>query len=260
MARKHKCPPAGAPLWVLTYGDMMSLLLTFFVLLVSMASFDANSMQLRAAIEAIREAFGVPGQKGELPDDSVDFKSMIVKLQTMYVPIKQKNLGDSVDPGAEGEFYRVKRIREGLEVRLGGPVAFDRFTAQLKPDADDVLRVIAEKVRGHRNMIEVRGHATVEPLPSESPFRDDLDLSYARARIVRDRLMELGVEPEVLRIAAVGANEPILTRAYTPDRLAVNRRVDIIVHQSLIDDFEGYSGDPHNLPEQLPWKSVMDAA
>ncbi|MCK6482802.1 MAG: OmpA family protein [Phycisphaerae bacterium] len=258
MARKHVCPPQGAPEWVLTYGDMMSLLLCFFIMLAALANFDERDKELMAAIEAIRDAFGVPGQAGNMPDNVVDFKSMIAKLQTMYVPEKQKSLGESTEPGTEGEYYRVKRIREGLEVRLGGPVAFDRFRAVLRPTADAVLRTLAEQVRGHRNRIEIRGHATVEPLPEDSPYSDDMDLAYARARVVRDRLIELGVDPRVLRVSAAGANEPILTRAYTPDRLAVNRRVEIVVMQATIDDFEGYQGDPRNMPEQMPWKTILD--
>jgi chemotaxis protein MotB len=241
----------------MTFGDMMSLLLTFFVLLVSMANFD-ESVEVMAALEAISEAFGARGQQGDVQDDSVDFKSLIRKLQTLNVPVKPKETAQTEDPGTEGENYRVKRIREGLEVRLGGPVGFEKFSARMLPAMDPALRVIAEQVRGHRNKIEIRGHATVEPLPLDSPFRDTRDLSYARARAVYDRLIELGIEPRALRVTAAGDTEPILTRAYTEERLATNRRVEVVVTQSLIDDFEGHKGNEQELPEQLPLSTVLN--
>ncbi|HPF38058.1 MAG TPA: flagellar motor protein MotB [Phycisphaerae bacterium] len=237
MGKKCKCPPAGAPLWVLTYGDMMSLLLCFFILLAAMANFDDRDKLFMAALESIRKAFGSSGQTGYFPDVEVDFKSFMVKFETFYVPREKKNYGHSDEPGLDGEYYRVKRVRDGVELTVGGPIAFARFSAELEPDAELWLTKLAEELKGKRNKVEIRGHATSEPLPLESQYRDAIDLGYARARAVRDRLVALGVDPRAIRVSSAGSYEPIVRQNYSDDRRAANRRVDVMVTQALISDY-----------------------
>lgn len=241
MAKKCKCPPAGAPLWVLTYGDMMSLLLCFFILLAALANFDDRDKLFMAALESIRKAFGSNGQTGYFPDVEVDFKSFLVKFETLYVPHMKKNYGHSDEPGLDGEYYRVKRVRDGVEMTIGGPIAFARFSAQLEPEAETWLAKLAEELKGKRNKIEIRGHATSEPLPLNSKYRDQIDLGYARARAVRDRLAALGVDPRTMRVSSAGAYEPVVRQNYSDDRRAANRRVEVMVTQALISD---YSAEP----------------
>ncbi len=253
MAKKCSCPPAGAPLWVLTYGDMMSLLLCFFILLAAMANFDERDKLFMAALESIRKAFGATGQTGYFPDTEVDFKSFLVKFETFYVPKEKKNYGQSDTPGAQGEYYSVKRVRDGAELVVGGPIAFGRFSAELAPEADQFLIALADELKGKRNKIEIRGHATNEPLPLDSGYRDPIDLGYARARAARDRLVTLGLDPRAIRVSSAGAYEPILRQNYTDARRAANRRVEIMVTQAIITDYTATPLTPDELtPEGGP--------
>lgn len=250
MAKKHKCPPAGAPLWVLTYGDMMSLLLTFFILLAAMANFDDNDRLFMAAMESIRKAFGSSGQAGYYVDEIVDFKSFLVKFETLYVPNQKQNYGSSDEPGIDGKFYRVKKVRDGVELVVGGPIAFGRFSAEIEPDMEGVLTKLAQELKGKQNKLEIRGHATNEPLPLESEFKTQFDLGYARAKAVADRLVELGIKPEVLRISTAGPHEPILGQTYTDERRSANRRVEILVTRALTSDYEAKPQSDEELSRQ----------
>ena len=250
MAKKCKCPPAGAPLWVLTYGDMMSLLLCFFILLAAMANFDDRDKLFMAAIAAIRKAFGDSGQSGYFPDNEVDFKSFMVKFETFYIPNKEKNYGHSDEPGIDGKFYRVKKVRDGVEVAIGGPIAFGRFSAELEPSADAFVSKLADELKGKKNKLDIRGHATNEPLPLESNYRDPLDLGFARARAVRDRLVELGVDPRAIRVSSAGSYEPVVRQTYDDARRSANRRVDILVTQALVDDYKAAPLSEKELSQQ----------
>ena len=238
MAKKAKKAPEGAPLWCLTYGDMMSLLLCFFIMLAALANFDDRDKMFMIAMESIRRAFGNPGQAGWMPDNTIDFKSFLVRFETLVVPDKAKNFGLSQEPGAEGEYYRVRKIRDGAELVIGGPIAFGRFSAEIEPAMDAVLQQLVEEIRGKRNKIEIRGHTTREPLPEGCGFRDQIELGYARARNVRDRLVELGADPRALRVVSVGPYEPLLKETYTDGRRAADRRVEIVVTQALLSDYE----------------------
>lgn len=237
MARKHKCPPVGAPAWVLTYGDMMSLLLCFFVLLASLANFDKRDKLFMAAMESIQRAFGATGQSGYYPENIVDFKSFLMRLQSAAVPDLNKNYGHSEEPGMDGRYYRVRKIRDGVEITIGGPIAFGRFSADLEQPMREILDQLIEEVKGKTNKLEIRGHATNEPLPPDSPYRDQFDLGFARSRAVADYLVERGIDPRALRMSSAGSYEPLKQNVYLDERRAVNRRVEIVVMPVLITDY-----------------------
>jgi len=250
MAKKAKKAPEGAPQWVMTYGDMMTLLLCFFVLLAALANYDDKDKLFMAALESIREAFGNAGQAGFMPDETIDFKSFLVKFETLQIPNKRKNLGYSDEPGVDGKYYRVKKVRDGIEMTVGGPIAFGRFSAKIEPVADELLQQLARELQGKNNKVEIRGHATREPVPLESEFEDQIDLAYARARAVRDRLVELGLDPRAFRISSAGPYEPILKQTYHDERRAANRRVEIVLTQALISDYQAKPQTPDELARE----------
>lgn len=249
MARKKQAS-GGAPEWMVTYGDMMSLLLCFFVLLAALANFDERDKLFMAAIESIREAFGNQAQTGYFAEDVVDFNSFLVQFETILFQNEKHDLGQSNEPGVDGRFYRVKKVRDGIQLVVGGPIAFARFSAEIEPEMDDLLERLAVELRGKRNKIEIRGHATYEPLPLDSPYADPLDLSYARARNTRDRLVELGVDRRAIRVAAAGPYEPVLDQTYDDGRRAANRRVEILVTQARMDDYTAQPQTPEELARQ----------
>jgi len=241
MPLKKPDPPAGAPDWVLTYGDLMSLLLCFFILLAAMANYDKQDKRLMAALESIRQSLGAPGQQGYLTAKQLDLHSVMVQLQSLAAKIIQRNNSVSDDEGVTGRYCRVRKIRDGLEVMIGGPIAFAPNESRLEPDADMMISEIAKQVRGHRNKIEVRGHASVELTDLERLHVDSMTLSYQRARSVFNRLVELQIEPDRIRIVACGSHEPIRRKAGLPVHPAEHRRVEIIVQQATMDQY--LSGD-----------------
>lgn len=237
-------------MWVLTYGDMMSLLLTFFILLAAMANFDEKDKLFMAAMESIRKAFGATGQVGYFTDKRVDFKSFLVQFETLHIPKEKRKYGHSDEPGVDGKFYRVKKVRDGVELTIGGPIAFGRFSADLEPEMDQLLNKFAKELRGKKNKIEIRGHSTDEPLPQDSEYKDGWHLGYSRAKRVADRLVDLGLEPRTIRISTAGPYEPILKQTYTDERRAANRRVEIVITRALISDYEAKPQSPEELSRQ----------
>ena len=83
------------------------------------------------------------------------------------------------------------------------------------------------------------GHTTLEALPPASRFSSKDDLAFARARKVRDILVELGLPPKQLRVISAADHEPLVSQAYTENRLARNRRVEVVLMETLIQDYEG---------------------
>ena len=135
MARKKKEPPKGAPEWMVTFGDLMSLLLTFFVLLLSLSEIKSEQ-KFQDVMQSIRAAFGYVGGIGAIPTTVPPKISLVKRLETIVIPKKPRNIGDSEDEGIEGKVFRVTDVREGLQITVCGKEAFDRFSAKIPPESD----------------------------------------------------------------------------------------------------------------------------
>lgn len=239
MPKKQEDPPAGAPEWMVTYGDAMTLLLCFFVIIVSMSEIKKDE-KFQQVIESLRAAFGgYQGAPGAVPTQNVPNNVLIQRLQELEVPIHTNKQGDSDEEGIHGKKVRVTDVRDGIEVVVGGLISFERFSATLKPEARELLAQTAERIRGYNTKVMIRGHATKEPLPDDSIYADAWDLSYARAKAVSDELARHGIRRVRLSLVAIGDSEPLVRQAYTEQRRAINRRVEVLVTEDLISDREG---------------------
>jgi len=236
MKKKQK-QSAGAPEWMVTYGDMMSLLLTFFIMLVSMSKIREDDFQ--KVMESLREAFGYVGGMGTVPTDTPPEISLVQSLESIVIPKEPKKPGDIEDFGIEGKLFRVTRVREGLKITVGGRISFERGSATLKPQAVSLIAQLAERIRGHTTKIEVRGHASKAPLPENGLYADKIDLGYARAKAAAKTLIDHGINPQRIRITSCGANEPLVRPAYTDQQRAMNRRVEIVVTEALVSELGG---------------------
>jgi len=235
--KKKEKKEEGAPAWMVTYGDMMSLLLTFFIMLVAMSKIKEDEFQ--KVMESLREAFGYVGGMGTVPTHSPPDVSLLKRLESIVIPKEPKKIGDTDDLGIEGKMFRVTQVREGLKIIVGGRITFDKYSAKLKPRAVSVIKQVAERIRGHTTKIEIRGHTTREPLPPDSVYADLMDLAYARAKAVAKVLIDSGVKPQRIRIVACGPYEPLVAPAYTEEQRAVNRRVEIVVSEVLVSELVG---------------------
>ena len=239
MSRNKPQAPKGAPDWLVTYGDAMTLLLCFFVIIVSMSEVKRDQ-RFQQVVESLRRAFGgYVGSVGAVPIENLSTNTLITQLLELEVPTVTDERGDSDEEGIHGRKFRVTNVRDGLEVVIGGRITFERFSATLKPEAKALVARTAEKIRGYNTKILVRGHATREPLPAGSLYPDARSLSFSRASAVADELERHGVRRARMLLVAVGDTEPLVRQAYTEDRRALNRRVEIIVTEELMEDFAG---------------------
>lgn len=231
--------PKGAPEWLVTYADAMTLLLCFFVIIVSMSEVKKDE-RFQRVMESLRIAFGgYEGSVGSVPVDNDSTNTIILKLLEIEIPKLTDQKGDSDEEGIHGRKFRVTNVRDGIEVVVGGRITFDRFSGVLKPEAAELIAKTAERLRGYNTKILVRGHTTREPLPPDSVYADARDLSYARAKAVAGELEKNGIRAVRIIPVAVGDTEPLVRQAYTEERRALNRRVEILVTEDLIDDYAG---------------------
>lgn len=245
MAAKCKCPD-GVPEWVVTYGDMMSLLLCFFILLAAFSEMKDDDFE--PVMIAIKDAFGVSNGAGNAPIDDLPLNSVLSMLEDAWLhKQKEPTHSNTDDPGIQGRETTLTRIREGLQFTVGGLLTFEPGSAELKPQAKAALGEIAEHVRGQNNKIEIRGHAAGADLPAGSPYKSMWELSFARAQAAMAVLTAPGndIDPRRIRLVGCGDKEPLTSRVYDPKQLAINRRVEVIVTESLVRQFDAPAEQTH---------------
>ena len=237
--KKKESKPAGAPEWMVTYGDAMTLLLCFFVIIVSMSEIKQD-LKFQQVLESLRMTFGgYEGATRTIPTE-IQATNTLIKLLLELEPRDQTQFkGDTNEEGIEGRKFRVTNVRDGIEVVIGGAITFKRFSATLMPEAKTLVAKTADRLRGYNTKILVRGHTTREPLPPDSMYKDVRALSYERAVSVADELERNGVDRRRIVIVALGDTEPLVKQAYTEERRALNRRVEILVTEDLVEDYAG---------------------
>ncbi len=224
MSKKKKQPVLeGAPEWMTTYGDMVTLLLTFFVMLVSMSSIQ--EAKFKKAMASLRKSFGILSHK----------MTTVSPAQNLIMKKPARMTGHINIDGLKGKHVEVKTIKQGKKIVIGGSVLFEKESAELKPGAYEDLLEIAEQLRGFKNKIEIRGHASSEPFSDEAAkYRDKWELSFYRAKAVADFMSRKGgIRAKRIRITGCGEFEKADTNLFVLSRDR-NRRVEIIVSDQRI--------------------------
>jgi chemotaxis protein MotB len=228
LARRHRDAEDDENLerWLLTYADLITLLLAFFIVLYSISRIDAG--KFNKVSDALTTAFRAQTDgPGLAKDISSEF---LINKQ-----LRRGNLGvlkDQIDKISQqinlGTQLKTELQPRGLVIRISESAIFDPGKAELKPQAKKMLDLISIQLLKIPNHIRVEGHTDSLPISNER-FKSNWELSTSRAtECLRYLIEKHGFPPE--RIAALGYAEfrPIAPNTTVEGR-AKNRRVDIIV-------------------------------
>jgi len=242
MSRRRKAEPEheNNERWLLTYADMITLLLALFILLFSIASthkpmFGQVAASIRSAMaEPNGGAVSLPfdmqprgaGPIGPGPRPFQGYGAALHAAPTM-APATASLVHAIRNAGLQLNM-RVVQANTGVAIRLQTDVLFDTGTAQLKPAAAPVLGKVAAflvTLRGYK--VRVEGYTDSRPIVTPL-FPSNWELSSARSLAVLHALVADGVDASILTAGGNGANNPVATNL-TPDGQAANRRVEIVV-------------------------------
>ncbi len=225
--KKNIVVKQGLPDWVMTYGDMMSLLLTFFVLIVSFSSMQETKFQQAAS--SLKDAFGV-----------LTASESVIAFNDPLVPAHNPSAEEAdvlyevravekiiLDEGLDKQ-VAVEVRDDGVLFRLNAPFLFKSGGAELAEEPKGVLEEMSRFFTKFPYQIEVEGHTDDIPIGS-AKFPSNWELSAARAVTVARYFQSVGMPPS--RIAATGYGEfrPIADNA-TAEGREKNRRVEIFLH------------------------------
>lgn len=267
--RKEETPAPGAPAWTATFGDLMNLLLCFFVLLFSMSTLDEKKWQ--EVVASFSQTFSIFNGGATAIGDGILISNGVSQLNELDEYInstgyeaddndaeeydKENTLEGAMEQIEAAKLQESEEMAEMVEemvqesqmsdainvefnaqyvqLTLKGALLFDSGKADIREDAMPVLDkvgVILEKYSG--NIIEIEGHTDNVPI-SGGRFADNSELSCARALSVFNYFLETtSLDPSLIKYAGRGEYVPVADNS-TPEGRARNRRVEIRIYNDL---------------------------
>lgn len=217
--------------WLLTYADMITLLMAFFIVLYAMSQLDVSKFQqLRIALANEFSNPNLinllePAPEGAGADDGLyqgdEFQSgddQEAALNELYHQlaafISQYNLEDKV---------LLNRLESGISLSLQEVILFDTGKAHIKPEGRPYLETITDILLNLNNPVVIEGHTDARPINTYQ-YPSNWELAADRALTVLHFMEDKGMDPARLQIAAFAEYQPV-----DEHDLSRNRRVDIII-------------------------------
>lgn len=220
--------------WLITYADMITLLLAVFIVLYALS--DTNVRKFTAFAESVSAAFSADIFKGtravtitrsqdSAPDTSdFDAGSGVVSADQRALEAGIKDF--AIQQGIAGH-VSVERVPEGIAIRIGDMLLFSSGRARLDERSAALIARVVTTLRALPNRIRVEGHTDDTP-PAGPFYSDNWALSTARALAVLEAMVRDGIDPAQLSMAGYAEFQPLAPNDDEASRTR-NRRVDILI-------------------------------
>ncbi|WP_163193212.1 OmpA family protein [Clostridium thermarum] len=238
MARK-KSGGSGGPSggeWLATYSDTMTLLLTFFILLYSFSSVDAQKLkQLAASLQTVftgqanNAIFDYNMKYGEVPlVGEKSFQDQMPIDKSTGDPSMYETVSEFIEKNKLEEVVQITEDSRGIIIQLRDNILFESGSADIKEDSKNILEKISTLVSSFPNEIIIEGHTDNVPIHNQK-FASNWELSSARAISVLKYFVEVKkIDPYRVSAHGYGEYRPVKSND-TPQNRAANRRVNILI-------------------------------
>ncbi|PLY09843.1 MAG: flagellar motor protein MotB [Arcobacter sp.] len=257
---KEKCPecPKCLPGWLVQFGDLMSLLLTFFILLLSMAVMDKKKVEeyfdvMKKAmgfidastdVEKQSDSYSTKNSSSQADDSDATSTEEAIAETTQEVAELVNQMNDVTKD--ETEEIQLEKSKNSFTLDIPSTIMFEEGEYELSKS--NSKRFIAKIARVIRTMpqsfnIEIIGHTSVNNFTSETIPRDNWDLSALRSISVVKELIKNRIAPSSLKVAGYSSYHPKSEMAADNRRVemrffADNNQEDILSEESFFDRLE----------------------
>jgi len=229
----------GSPAWMATYGDLITQILIFFVLLFSFSNVDRD--KFTAAMLSLQGSLGIIDggmtlQEGDLMEQGEIGEIMISVQEQREFELLHERVEEIISED-DLNGIQVNLDERGLVIRFVEGVLFDSGKADIKNEARAILDKIAPLLIDTHRHIRIEGHTDNLPINTRE-FPSNWELSTARAvNVVKYFIEKHNFSPYILSAAGYGEYRPIAPNDSDKNR-ALNRRVDIIILKSTSESTE----------------------
>lgn len=243
------------PEWIFTLADLIMCMMGLFVIMwvlkpsgnPSAGSADVQSAQEKKQYvelaASIRDAFGyIPDPASKDPVDIL----LIQRAKDRSVPRGPGEGGKTQtdNDATDGRDQEVTKLREGKVSGIGTAMTFEAGSAEPTAAHRAQIKQIADAIRGHTNIVIVKGHTSLDDLPETATDKEKMQLSVMRAEATAQLLIAEGVMPEVLRVQGCSIHEPARQRQFGPNAQLPNRRVEVESTDQMVGDRQDRGGTP----------------
>ncbi|MCH8557588.1 MAG: flagellar motor protein MotB [Balneolia bacterium] len=207
--------------WLVTYSDLVTLLMVFFVLLyVLTPGIDQSVFQ--NFISYFQSSVGVMNQSAVISQQDQDIENQRIDITNEWIVVE-----DFLEQHGLSNQVEIEAIPEGIKITLSDSLTFNSGSSQILPMAELVLGKISEMINEDVRSIEVQGHTDNVPVSPTSYYRSNWHLGAARAVSVVEFLRGSSeFAPENFKASSFGEYRPIDTNETSRGRRQ-NRRVEI---------------------------------
>lgn len=236
MGKKSKEPDKPSSAWQGTYGDMITLMLCFFVMLYNPSEVDITMLPTLTQTLQMNETEATDGgmslSAGRLSDLGNNINSLPAIEKGKKLGLAKKKAVTLFAPELKTNKITVTSDERGLVISLASDSFFEEGSAELNIDETrDTLLKLSQFFTSSElktRYFRVEGHTDSTPVASDSKFFSNWELSTARAANVLHYLADYGVDERKFSIAGYADTKP-MRPSDTPEGRAYNRRVDIII-------------------------------
>lgn len=232
--KKRKKSEEGAPAWLLTYGDMTTLLLTFFVIMFTTATIDGSELRLiLAAFQGLGSLTGGNTlEVGKLAELGNTIMSLPSRQRGSALDMARRMAISLFKPELRTKKVRIKEDERGLIISLAADAFFKPASAEINiEEARSVLQRVSNLLSSSElksYIFRIEGHTDSLPTNPKGKWPTNWELSTARATNVLHYLVDFGVNENQFQVAGFADTVPLASND-TPEGRAYNRRVDIVV-------------------------------
>lgn len=231
---EEKLETAGMMRWLLTYADMITLMLALFIILFAMSTISRDKVQRFA--KEVTAGFDNVWSVNQPPSGGSNGSQTQESSST--IPAIQKELEKYVQQNHLENQVKVHMDHRGLVITLLSDKSYyDSGSAELRPETKTILNNIDKFLSRNGNLVRVEGYTDNQPIHT-AEYPTNWELSTARAINVLRYLVEVdGMTPSRVSAGGYGEYRP-RTRNSTPEERQQNRRVDIVLLNATISQDE----------------------
>lgn len=260
--RNKRSGDNGAPRWLVTYSDMIQLILVFFILLFSMSQIDmakfesiTRAFQSRAILDFLPsivpsedisssdqdfgvsdDDFGLDTGLGDDDDKDVDYDGIMDQLEQWEKKADalarlMANVEEFIESEQLGDVISATRTEEGVILVLQDSILFESGQAEILDTGVPFLDEVGRLLKGIQNTVRVEGHTDSRPIATYR-YPSNWELSGARAGVVvRYFIEEHDLDEDRFIISGYADTRPVAENT-TPENMSKNRRVEIVILDS----------------------------
>ena len=219
--------------WLMTYADLVTLILVFFVLLFSLSKMETGN--ILDALKSFEITIGNETPKTSLFDiidtGSLRKRKKLDQLTGMREMDVFKEMKSFISKMSLGESVNAEFTEGKIVLRVEGSVLFRSGSADLLPQASQILSDIIQIIQNNPQYdVDIQGHTDNRPI-STPKFASNWELSAIRATTVLRYLIENGISGERLTATGFADLRPVASN-YSPEGRRKNRRVEFVLKEN----------------------------